>query len=133
MVGKSNKLRRTKFQKLDDNPASMLFVEDPRIQIKKASKLSPSLRQFKVDSSIDVVETFKRYGIVDAHQQDLAFSYYDLSHITNHLICGDSRYALSRIPSDSIACIVTSPPYWNTVDYGVEGQYGQCSYEDYLA
>jgi site-specific DNA-methyltransferase (cytosine-N4-specific) len=31
---------------------------------------------------------------------------------------------LKDSPKDSIDCIVTSPPYWGTRDYGVEGQIG---------
>jgi len=133
MLGKPNKLRRTKFRQLDDKPESMLFNADPRIKIKKATKLSPSLRQFKLDNSINITEAFARYGIVDACRQDLPNNYFDINSITNHLICGDSYYVLSKIPSDSIACVITSPRYWNTVDYGIESQYGQCSYEDHLA
>jgi len=40
---------------------------------------------------------------------------------------------LRQLPSGCIALAVTSPPYWNTIDYQVDGQIGQCSYEDYLA
>lgn len=50
----------------------------------------------------------------------------------NKIICGDALQELKNIPSDSIALAVTSPPYWNLVDYNVDGQYGQCSYDEYL-
>lgn len=53
-------------------------------------------------------------------------------NIINDIICGDSLEVLKKIESDSIALIVTSPPYWNLKDYGVNGQYGQCSYDEYL-
>jgi DNA modification methylase len=39
---------------------------------------------------------------------------------------------MRNIKAESIALIVTSPPYWNVVGYGVDGQYGQCTYEEYL-
>jgi DNA modification methylase len=50
----------------------------------------------------------------------------------NKIICGDALQELKNIPSDSIALAVTSPPYWNLVDYNVDGQYGQCPYDEYL-
>jgi len=50
----------------------------------------------------------------------------------NKVFCGDSLDVLRKLPSDSVALSVTSPPYWNLVDYGVEGQYGQGTYPEYL-
>ncbi len=32
---------------------------------------------------------------------------------------------LRRVPSDSVDCVVTSPPYWQLRDYGVAGQLGR--------
>jgi site-specific DNA-methyltransferase (cytosine-N4-specific) len=40
------------------------------------------------------------------------------------IIEGDVHFALSRLPSDSIQCVVTSPPYWSLRDYGINGQIG---------
>lgn len=37
---------------------------------------------------------------------------------------GDCIDVMSSLPSDSIDCIVTSPPYWGLRDYGVDGQIG---------
>ncbi len=37
---------------------------------------------------------------------------------------GDCREVLARLPERSVHCVVTSPPYWNLRDYGVEGQLG---------
>jgi len=37
---------------------------------------------------------------------------------------GDAIFALQSIPSESIQCCVTSPPYWGLRDYGVNGQIG---------
>ena len=37
---------------------------------------------------------------------------------------GDVHLALSRLPSDSVQCVVTSPPYWGLRDYGIAGQIG---------
>ncbi len=43
---------------------------------------------------------------------------------TFRIVVGDCRDVLKRMPSDSVQCVVTSPPYWGLRDYGVEGQIG---------
>jgi site-specific DNA-methyltransferase (adenine-specific) len=40
------------------------------------------------------------------------------------IIEGDAFSALSRLPSNSVQCIVTSPPYWGLRDYKIAGQIG---------
>lgn len=40
------------------------------------------------------------------------------------LIEGDAATVLPAIPSDSVQCVVTSPPYWGLRDYGIHGQIG---------
>ena len=40
------------------------------------------------------------------------------------VIQGDVRAILPRLPSASVQCVVTSPPYWGLRDYGIEGQIG---------
>ena len=50
----------------------------------------------------------------------------------NTVVCGDSRTKLARVPESSVRLIVTSPPYWDLVDYGVDAQIGQSSYQEYL-
>lgn len=42
--------------------------------------------------------------------------------VTLHV--GDCLAVLGRMESDSVDCVVTSPPYWGLRDYGVEGQIG---------
>lgn len=37
---------------------------------------------------------------------------------------GDALTVLKLLPSDSVQCCVTSPPYWGLRDYGVPGQIG---------
>lgn len=37
---------------------------------------------------------------------------------------GDSLHVLGKLPSQSVQCVVTSPPYWGLRDYGIEGQIG---------
>lgn len=40
-------------------------------------------------------------------------------------MCGDCRTILPTLDSNSIDCIVTSPPYWQKRDYGCDQQIGQ--------
>lgn len=40
------------------------------------------------------------------------------------IIVGDCREVMKTMSSDSVDCVVTSPPYWGLRDYGVEGQLG---------
>lgn len=48
------------------------------------------------------------------------------------VISGNAVDVLREMPSESVHLVVTSPPYWNLVDYGVPGQIGHVSYEEYL-
>lgn len=43
---------------------------------------------------------------------------------TNRIICGDNCEVMRTMPSESIDCCVTSPPYWGLRDYGHDGQIG---------
>lgn len=43
----------------------------------------------------------------------------------NSLLClGDAYTTLLRLPSNSMQCAVTSPPYWGLRDYEIQGQIG---------
>ena len=47
---------------------------------------------------------------------------------------GDCVEILRTLPSESVHCCVTSPPYWGLRDYGVDGQLGlEKSPEEYVA
>lgn len=50
----------------------------------------------------------------------------------NQVIAGDALDVMRRLPTGCVALAVTSPPYWDIVDYGCEGQIGHSSYEQYL-
>jgi DNA modification methylase len=43
----------------------------------------------------------------------------------NAVLIGDALTRLHELPSESIDCIITSPPYFALRDYGVTGQLGQ--------
>src|ERR1035437_6487024 len=38
--------------------------------------------------------------------------------------CGDALEVLKTLPSESVNCCITSPPYYGLRDYGVDGQIG---------
>ncbi len=47
---------------------------------------------------------------------------------------GDALDVLRALPDESIACCVTSPPYWRLRDYGVAGQIGlETTPDEYVA
>ena len=51
----------------------------------------------------------------------------------DHIYQGDALEVLKTFPSESIDMCITSPPYWNMRDYGVEGQLGnEKTFEEYL-
>ena len=49
----------------------------------------------------------------------------NLSSSPYKIISGDALTAIRQLQDESIHCCVTSPPYWQLRDYGVEGQIGQ--------
>ena len=51
----------------------------------------------------------------------------------DYIYHGDSLEVLKSLPSESIDMCITSPPYWNMRDYGVDGQLGnEETFEEYL-
>ena len=56
-----------------------------------------------------------------------------IDEFANRVIAGAAETVMAELPAESVPLIVTSPPYWNLVDYGVPGQIGQSSYAQYLA
>lgn len=53
--------------------------------------------------------------------------------LLGRILTGDALAEMRRIPDECVALAVTSPPYWDVVDYGgLERQIGQTGYADYL-
>ena len=51
----------------------------------------------------------------------------------NKIYQGDALDILKTLPSESVDMIMTSPPYWNLRDYGVNGQLGlEETYQEYI-
>jgi DNA modification methylase len=66
-------------------------------------------------------------------KQNLKIPLPALKKYINRIICGDSLKVLKTIPSESIDCVITSPPYWALRDYNVQGQIGlEPTIEEYL-
>lgn len=42
----------------------------------------------------------------------------------NKIICDDVLEGLKKLDSESVDCVITSPPYWGLRDYGTPGQIG---------
>ena len=42
----------------------------------------------------------------------------------NRVLVGDARQALARMPAAYVDCVITSPPYFQLRDYGIDGQIG---------
>jgi len=47
---------------------------------------------------------------------------YKIEDIVNTIICGNTSTELKKFPSESINCVITSPPYWALRDYRTESQ-----------
>lgn len=51
----------------------------------------------------------------------------------NKIYTGDCLEILKGVESNSVDCVVTSPPYWALRDYGVEGQLGlEPTFQEYI-
>ena len=51
----------------------------------------------------------------------------------NKIICGDALKTLKELPAESIDCVITSPPFFNLRDYGIEGQIGlEKTWQEYI-
>lgn len=52
----------------------------------------------------------------------------------NMILQGDALSKLKELPSESVDCVMTSPPYWALRDYGVENQLGlEPTFEEYIS
>ena len=53
--------------------------------------------------------------------------------MSEKIICGAALDVLKTLESESVDSCITSPPYWNLRDYGVEGQLGlEPHFEEYI-
>ena len=78
----------------------------------------------------------RKYDRIDSLRADSGYHSIrpDLGALSDSIIWGDCSKALSAIPSESVNCIITSPPYYNQRDYGISEQIGgELRPEQYLA
>lgn len=54
-----------------------------------------------------------------------------LDGAVNQIVCDDAATVLCQLPDGCVTCAITSPPYWNLVDYGFPDQIGADSYDRY--
>lgn len=127
------KLKRDRMLKNLENENLFGLAEYKKIESKKPTLDEPALRRYNLNPELNIKKLFKKYGIIDFRKTkkdiDTISSIEDLY---NKIICGDSLQVLQNIPDNTIGLIITSPPYWNVVDYGSDQQYGQCSYNQYI-
>lgn len=58
---------------------------------------------------------------------------YKIENIINTIICGDALLELKKFPDECINSVITSPPYFNLRDYGVDGQIGlEKTWQEYI-
>jgi DNA modification methylase len=58
---------------------------------------------------------------------------YKVNEIKNSILVGDVLVQIKLLPSASIDCVITSPPYWQLRDYGFKAQWGlENSFTEYL-
>lgn len=47
-----------------------------------------------------------------------------IQELLNQIICIDALEGLKKLPSNSVDCLISSPPYWQLRDYNIKGQLG---------
>lgn len=103
-----------------------------RVEPCKPSRDDPALRRYIPAAGLDIESQFRELGILDWRSCREAGAAARIEDVADRIICADAERALSRLPDESVACVITSPPYWNVVDYGFEGQLGTGAYAEYL-
>jgi DNA modification methylase len=111
--------------------ASPSGTAGPRVELRLPSPEEPFLRRY-VPPDSDVEALLGESDVLDWRRASPTQQVGDVSDVANRIICADAGSALRRLPDRAVACIITSPPYWNFVDYGLDAQIGAGPYEDYL-
>ncbi|MEN6347334.1 MAG: site-specific DNA-methyltransferase [Armatimonadia bacterium] len=125
-----NKLKRERVRNLrDEGKAS---PGEPRIELCRPTPEQPALRRYVPAEATRDPSALQKAGILDWRDDLPGKRLEDLSEVADHILLGDSAKVLSALPRACVSCVITSPPYWNAVDYGYPGQLGTGSYEEYL-
>ena len=86
-----------------------------RIELLRPSAEQPALRRYVPRPEAEVTPELCDLGVLDWRGADTS-PVADIAAVANAIICGDAAQSLRRLPEASIACVITSPPYWNAVD-----------------
>ncbi len=74
-----------------------------------------------IREQLSILETYHKKTPIVGHKDIFVF-------------IGDVRKALTKLPDDSVDCVITSPPYWQQRDYKHPEQIGrEDSYTDYIS
>ena len=65
---------------------------------------------------IEVEKPLTKDSYIDSNFESEVSSFFKSSD-TSLLLCGDSLSVLKKLPSHSVDCAITSPPYWNKREY----------------
>ena len=102
-----------------------------RVELLRPTADQPFMRRF-VPPDHDADAALADAGVLDwCREPPVALD--DIDPLADRIICADAGDALRRLPDGCVECIITSPPYWNFVDYGLPDQIGSGAYERYLA
>ncbi len=121
-----SKLKRSRLKRAEHEVAT------GPVELLRPTPDAPAIRRYVPREGLDHGELLARFGALDWRDLPPDAPPVSVADIADRIICGDSVQCLRRLPEACVACVVTSPPYWNVVDYGVDGQIGPGSYEDYL-
>ncbi len=114
--------RRQSSKKLGKLRRHREFATDAPIQSQLPNASVPHSRRY-----VPVAERLSADAVVPARPHGMS-----LDSVTDRIVCGDALTVLRQLPAEWCPCAITSPPYWNTVDYGERSQIGLNSYEKYL-
>lgn len=117
-----------------DDPQNVMFsnLTQGSIELLKPSKEQPAIRRYVPASQLDCEKEFKKLRVLDLRDPERR-NQCRVRDWANRIVCADAASVLQMLPAGSVACVVTSPPYWSSVDYGFPGQIGQTSYDRYLS
>ena len=117
---------RASFNKLRRNRR---FAVDAAIQSQLPGTAAPHARRYrKAEPAVPSPDAvLPPPGVLAAPSQGLS-----LDAAIDRIVCGNAADVLRQLPEAWCPCVITSPPYWNTVDYGAPGQLGLRSYQNYL-
>jgi DNA modification methylase len=107
---------------------SKLRRNRPAAQGREILSVLPSAAQPASRIARGAEEELDRAGVLDLRSPE---SPLEIDQVENRILCGDAAAVLDLLPPGIAGCAITSPPYWNLVDYGYPGQIGGGSYEQY--